>query len=399
MTGSPGGPVPASGGFELATARRIVFGDGTITRLSSLARELTVGIERPRALVITGAAPERHASVLSALDAAGIEHTELAIAGEPRTDDAREGVARAAGAHLVIAIGGGSALDAGKAIAALAGNGGDPLDYLEVIGRGQPLTRRSLPFLAIPTTAGTGAEVTKNAVLADPTHRVKVSLRSEHMLPDVALVDPELTWTMPAHVTASTGLDALTQVIEPFVSNAANPITDALCRDAIARGARALPRAYADGSDPDARRDMALVSVCGGIALANAKLGAVHGFAGPIGGSFAGPHGAICARLLPLVIEANVAALRARAPASPALARYDEVARLVTGRADARAEDAIAWAHGIARALAIPALSRYGMAAADVAAIAEKSARASSMKGNPIVLETRELEAILERAL
>lgn len=385
--------------FELATARRIVFGDGTISRSSAIARELTAGIDRPRALVVTGASVERHAAFLESLDRVGIDRVTMTIAGEPTTDDAREGTVRAAGAHLVVAIGGGSVLDAGKAIAALAGNGGDPLDYLEVIGRGRPLERRSLPFVAVPTTAGTGSEVTKNAVLADPTHRVKVSLRSEHMLPDVALVDPELTWSVPPPVTASTGLDAITQVIEPFVSNAANPITDALCRDAIARGARALPRAYADGADREARRDMAFVSVCGGIALANAKLGAVHGFAGPIGGSFAGPHGAICARLLPFVIEANVTALRARAPSSPALARYDEIGALVTGRPDARAEDAVGWAHDIARALSIPALSAYGVDAADLGEIVEKSARASSMKGNPIVLGPRELRAILERAL
>lgn len=386
--------------FELATARRVVFGDGTIGRLPPLARALAPGVDRPRALVVVGASgAARHAAILEALDRVAIDRDVLAIAGEPSTDDAREGALRAAGAQLVIAIGGGSVLDAGKAIAALAGNGGDPLDYLEVIGRGRPLERPSLPTIAVPTTAGTGSEVTKNAVLAEPTGRVKVSLRSEHMLPDVALVDPELTWSAPPPVTASTGLDAITQVIEPFVSIAASPITDAICRDAIARGARALPRAHADGSDREARRDMALVSLCGGIALANAKLGAVHGLAGPLGGSFAAPHGAICARLLPLVIEANVGALAARAPGSPALARYDEVARMVTGRPDARAPDAIAWAREISAALAIPGLASYGMDAADVGSIAEKAARASSMKGNPIALEPRELHAILERAL
>lgn len=386
--------------FELATARRVVFGDGTIGRLPELARALAPGIDRPRALLVVGASgAQRHAVILESLDRAAFELDTIAVAGEPSTEDAREGAARAAGVHLVIAIGGGSALDAGKAIAALAGNGGDPLDYLEVIGRGRPLERRSLPFVAIPTTAGAGSEVTKNAVLAEPGSRVKVSLRSEHMLPDVALVDPELTWSVPPSVTASTGLDAITQVIEPFVSIAANPITDAICRDAIARGARALARAYADGSDREARRDMALVSVCGGIALANAKLGAVHGLAGPIGGSFAAPHGAICARLLPLVIEANVIALRARAPRSPILGRYDELGALLSGDPSARAGDAIAWADRTVRALAIPRLASWGLERAAISEIVEKAARTSSMKGNPIALESRELAEILERAL
>lgn len=399
-------PAPMSGAaiHELATATRIVFGDGAITRLPQLAREAAG--ERPvgtriRALIVTGASSLRHGAVLGALDAAGLECVTFAVAGEPTTDVAREGTDEARRAHceIVIAIGGGSVLDAGKAIAALAANGGDPLDYLEVIGRGKPLTRPSLPFLAVPTTAGTGAEVTKNAVLADPRERVKVSLRSEHMLPRVALVDPELTWSVPPDVTASTGLDALTQVLEPFVSIAASPLTDPLCREGMQRASRSLRRVFERGDDREARSDMALASLFGGIALANAKLGAVHGFAGPIGGAFESPHGAVCARLLPFVIEANLEALRARAPQSPSLDRYTEVARILTGRSDARAEDAIVWAHEIASALRIPALREYGMRASDIDTIADKSARASSMKGNPITLEKRELVAILERAL
>ena len=236
-----------------------------------------------------------------------------------------------ANCDLIIGLGGGSAIDTGKAIAALLTNAGDPLDYLEVIGRGQALTDAPAPFIAIPTTAGTGAEVTRNAVLASPEHRVKVSLRSPLMLPRVALVDPELTYGLPPAITASTGLDALTQLIEPFVSIRANPLTDAICRDGMRRAARSLRRAYEEGTMlPPARTWPA--SLFGGLALANAGLGAVHGFAGPLGGLFPAPHGVICARLLPLIVEANVRALQERKPNTSVLQRYAEVARLTADR-------------------------------------------------------------------
>ena len=290
-------------------------------------------------------------------------------------------------------------IDLGKAAAALLANPGDPYEHLEVIGRARPLRAPALPMIAVPTTAGTGAEVTKNAVLSSAQHRVKVSLRHDSMLPKVALVDPELTLSMPPAVTASTGLDALTQCLEPFVSAQHNPLTDALAMEGMRRGARSLLRAYRDGSDLAAREDMALCSLFGGLALANAKLGAVHGFAAPIGGQFESPHGAVCARLLPLVMEANVAALREREPESAILGRFLQVARILTARADADVADGIAFVQQLAGELAVPGLASYGMRSAHVPSIAAKAAHASSMKGNPIVLSARELEQILERAL
>src|SRR5208282_5705063 len=228
-------------------------------------------------------------------------------------------------------FGGGSAIDAAKAIAAMLTNKGELLDYVEIIGRGKPLTQPSAPFIAVPTTAGTGSEVTRNAVLASPEHRVKVSLRSPLMLPRVAVVDPELTYALPPAITASTGLDALTQLIEPFVCARANPMVDALCIEGIRRAARSLREVVHQNPGKSAREDMALASLFGGIALANAGLGAVHGFAGPMGGMFAAPHGALCAALLPGVMAANVAALRRRQPGGEGLRRYDEIARLLTG--------------------------------------------------------------------
>ncbi len=241
--------------------------------------------------------------------------------------------------------------------------------------------------------------MTRNAVLASPEHRVKVSLRHASMLPAVALVDPELTYAMPPAVTASTGLDALTQCLEPFVSHLATPLTDGFCREGMARAARSLRHAYEDGSDVAARRDMALASLCGGLALANAKLGAVHGFAGPIGGMFDAPHGAVCARLLPLVMAANVRALQEREPDSPALVRYDEVAAILTGDVDASAVDGVAWVQALYEELAVPGLASYGMAARDLADVAAKAKPSSSMKGNPVALTEAELAAILERSM
>jgi alcohol dehydrogenase class IV len=278
-------------------------------------------------------------------------------------------------------------------------NTGDLLDDLEVIGKGKPVAHPPMPFIAIPTTAGTGAEVTRNAVLASPEHRVKVSLRSAHMLPRVALVDPELTHSLPPQVTASTGLDALTQLIEPFVSIKANPMTDAFCREGLRRAARSLRQAYEYGNNVTAREDMALASLLGGLALANAGLGAAHGFAGPVGGMFPAPHGAVCARLLPHVMAVNVRAIAERMPGSDALRRYDEVARILTGSEKAAASDAVAWVRELCQVFGVPSLGSYGVAAREVPALVEQAAVASSMKSNPIQLTRDEMQEILTQAL
>ncbi|WP_052388383.1 iron-containing alcohol dehydrogenase [Dactylosporangium aurantiacum] len=308
------------------------------------------------------------------------------VRGEPTVDDARDAVAaaRAHGADVVVAVGGGSVLDLGKAVAALLGNGTDPLDHLEIVGRGAPFTRPSVPFVAVPTTAGTGSEVTANAVLAAPEAGLKASLRGAGLLPRVALVDPLLTLGCPPAVTAASGLDALTQCLEPFVSALANPVTDGLSREGLRRAGRALRRAYTDGSDVEARTDMALCSLLGGMSLANAKLGAVHGFAGVIGGMIDIPHGAACAALLAPVVEANVRALRSRDAADPALDRFAEAARLLTGRPDATVEAGVAWLRETVSLLGVPGLDAYGLPAQRSDEIVAKAAGASSMKGNPL---------------
>lgn len=381
--------------FEFATANRILFGEGRLSEVGALA----AGLGR-KALLALGAPTALSDPLLEALASAGVQVVIFRVQGEPTLETARQGaaLARQEGCELAIGFGGGAALDAAKAIAALATNPGDPLDYLEVIGRGQPLAQTPLPVLAIPTTAGTGSEVTRNAVLGSPEHGVKASLRHPALLPRIALVDPELTYTLPPEITASTGMDALVQVIEPLVCATPNPLVDALCREAIGRGARALPRAVEDGSDHFARREMSFVSLCGGLALANAKLGAVHGFAAAIGGSYPAPHGAICAALLAPVMAANLRALRQRDPQSPALERYAEVARLVTGNPQAMPEDGVAWAQELAYRIAIPPLSAYGLRRETYGEVAAAAARASSMKGNPVVLREEELVGVLEAA-
>jgi alcohol dehydrogenase class IV len=215
------------------------------------------------------------------------------------------------------------------------------------------------------------------------------------MLPSVALVDPELTWGLPPAVTASSGLDALTQVIEPYVCARANPMTDGLCVEGMRRAARSLRVAFEDGRNKAAREDMAVASLFGGMALANAGLGAVHGFAGAIGGMFNAPHGAICAALLPHVMEVNLRALRQREPHSDSLRRYEEVGRLLAGQAAASADDGVAWVRQLVGDFGIPPLGRFGLTESDMAEVTEKGSKASSMKANPIVLTQEEQREIL----
>ncbi len=380
--------------FEFATATRIIFGNGTVQEVPPLAAEMGSS-----AFVVTGRTRQRAEPLLEQLSKQGIKCVTFNVPGEPTTAIANAAVLQAgqAKSDLVIGIGGGSALDTGKVVAAMLTNSGQLEDYLEVVGRGKPLTQRPVPYIAIPTTAGTGAEVTHNAVLGVPEHRRKVSMRSPLMLPRMAVVDPVLTHSMPPSVTASTGLDALTQLMEVYVSNKANPLTDGICREGLKRAGRSLRQAYEDGSNRTAREDMAIASLFSGLALANAKLGAVHGLAGPLGGMISAPHGVICARLLPLVCEANVQALQRRAGDSAALARYDEIAQLLTGTLTARAIDALAWVQELCAALKVPPLAEFALKEQDFPTVVAKSRKSSSMKGNPVTLTDDELMEILKK--
>jgi len=381
--------------FEFAAPTRIIFGDGRVADVPKIVSGMG-----SRALIVEGRGG-RAESLVRQFGDLGLATTTIRVPSEPTISLVEGGLAQARRdqCDVVVALGGGSVIDTGKAISALLTNDAPVRDYLEVIGKAHPLTNRAAPFIAIPTTAGTGAEVTRNAVLMAEDEQVKVSLRSPLMLPAVALIDPELTYSLPPSTTASTGLDALTQCIEPFVSPHANPLSDAVAREGIHRASRALRRAFHDGNDRDARRDMAVASLCGGLALANAKLGAVHGFASPLCGMFPVPHGMVCARLLPLITEINVRALRARTPNAIAVARYDEVARIVTRDASARAEDAVGWLRELVTELFVPGLATYGVTDKDIPRVVAAARQASSMQGNPIVLTDAELHEALAAAI
>jgi len=382
--------------FEFATATRIVFADGAIRQVAPATKQMG-----RRALLATGRSGDRSSQLSGELSAAGVSSCVFPVEDEPTIELVRRGVevARQEKCDVVIALGGGSAIDAGKAIAALLTNAGDVVDYLEIVGRGNSLVNPAAPFIAVPTTAGTGTEVTRNAVLGVPERQVKVSLRSPLLLARLAVVDPELTLDLPPQITARTGLDALTQLIEAYVSVRANPMTDGFCEQGIPLAARSLRRAFHHGDDLEARRDMSLAALFSGLALANAGLGVVHGFAAPLGGRLSAPHGAICAAILPYGMEINLRALRGRNPQSVALRRYGWVARALTGRSGATVEDAIAWTREICQEFEIPPLQAYGMSEQDVPALVAAAAKASSMKGNPLPLTPEELGETLLRSM
>jgi alcohol dehydrogenase class IV len=381
--------------FEFATATRIIFGTGTLREIGPVARDFGT-----RALVVTGGNLERAKGLVALLGLHGVAPTIFNVRGEPDTTLISEGVeaAKSAGCTMVIGFGGGSVVDAAKAIAGMMTNEGRILDYLEVVGGGRPLMNPGVPFIAIPTTAGTGAEVTRNAVLTAKEHRVKVSLRSPHLLARVALVDPELAVSLSPEHTAATGMDALSQLIESYVSSRANPMTDALCEQGIRAVARSLEKVYKDGRDLTARKDMALAAMLSGMALANSGLGAVHAFAAPIGGMFDAPHGAVCAVLLPYVWKTNLQAVKSLGIAS-LTTKFARVGHLLTGRREATGDDAFAWLNVICERLRIPSLATYGVEARHFPEIIERAQRSSSMKGNPAELTPAEMETILRLAV
>ncbi|QTA78146.1 Iron-containing alcohol dehydrogenase [Desulfonema limicola] len=382
--------------FEFNTATRIIFGAGTVKQAGSLAVK-----KGNRALVVTGSHIERAGFLLEDIKKHGIKTTCFQVSQEPDTDLAFSGadLARKEGCNMVIGFGGGSVMDTGKVIAALLTNKGDLSDYLEIIGKGMQIKHAPAPYIAIPTTAGTGAEVTKNAVLESLEHKIKVSMRSPMMVPCIAIVDPELTYTMPKKIIAATGLDALTQLMEAYVSVKATPITDAFACEGLNRAACSIWLAYEVPNDSEARENMCLASLLGGLALSNGGLGAVHGLAAPLGGMYKIPHGIVCARLLPYVMEANVNALKRLLPESQALARYNAIARILIGKKEAQAHEGIAWIKNLCSTLNIPPLSEFGLKKDDFPLLALSSQKSSSMKGNPIALTNKEITDILEKSI
>ncbi len=382
--------------FTFSTAGHIHFGQG-------ISRSITDFIPKAvkRAILVTGSSPERHKNIIENLRNSGIDLSTVSIEGEPTVDSIAESlaVARSFEPHLVIGLGGGSAIDAGKAIAALFKNEGELLDFLEVVGKGKPLLHPSIPYMAIPTTAGTGSEVTRNSVIGVPDSAVKVSLRSPYMIPKWAVIDPELTYDLPAKVAAYTGMDALVQCLEAYLSRKSNPLSDGIALEGIRHAARSLRKACGEQLDPEAKSDMCIASLCGGIALANAGLGAVHGFAGPLGGMTNAPHGALCASLLLSVLRTNFDIASRRASSDALLGKFDQVAQIVTGNPSAKGNYAIAWFESLLKDLPLASLSELGFTESMIPEAVKKSAQSSSMKGNPIDLDSADLREILEDCL
>ena len=415
---------PGLRAFELGRIPRLRFGAGAISALPEV-----IAAHGRQALIITGGrsfrGSERWPALRAALEAGGISWATASVESEPSPDDVDEIVAghRGAGLEVVVGIGGGSALDTAKAVAGLLPGGGSVREHLEGVGPSLPLRGPTLPFVAVPTTAGTGSEATRNAVLTERGPRgFKRSFRDERLVAVEAIVDPDLLAGAPANLIAANGLDALTQLLEPYVSPRAGPLTDALALDGLAKAADALPVWSAlAASKPQApsettagpRKAMGYAALLSGICLANAGLGAVHGLASPLGALVAIPHGFACGAVLVAVVETNIAALEARAPESPALARYAEVGRIVAGgtaadrlagrsggvgeEADARAA-LVAWLSDLTRSLAVPGLGAFGLTSADIPTLVAGS-RGSSMRTNPVELTDAEIAAILERSL
>jgi alcohol dehydrogenase class IV len=381
--------------FEFVTSEKIVFGNGSLAQVKDAAQEFG-----RKVLLVCGSGSVPTDNLINFLEEGDLSYEIFRVEGEPNISTIEDGLSRAksSGSTFVIGYGGGSVLDAAKAISAMMTNQGELMDYLEVIGRGKKITNSPAPMIAIPTTAGTGTEVTRNAVIASEVHHVKVSMRSPLMIPKLAIVDPELTMTMPPSVTASTGMDALTQVIEGYVSNKANPMTDALAKEGILRGSRALLTAYQNGSDLHARYDMSLTSLFGGLVLGNSGLGAVHGFAGPIGGMFNAPHGAICASLLPAVMKFNALEISRRGDMDVVQKKFAEIAQWITGKPNASINEGIVWIENLARQLNIPGLKAIGIKRSNFGSIIEKASISSSMQKNPVKLDTDTLLRILEEA-
>ena len=371
--------------FGITAPARILFGRGEAAKAPALIRAFG-----PRGVVVHGANPTRAAWLIQAL---GPDTLALPCAGEPTLAELEASLtaARNHRPDWVASLGGGAALDLGKALAALVPAPDGPMEHLEVVGKGLLLKADPLPFIALPTTAGTGAEVTKNAVIGLPDLGRKVSLRDDRMVARLAIVDPALTDGCPKAVTLASGLDAVTQVIEPYVSIKATRYTDALARPAIGMGMQALIRLM-QGEDPEARDHMAWVSLCGGLALANAALGAVHGLAGVIGGLTGAAHGAICGALLGPVLAAN-----RRATAGPARARLDEVCAVLAEALGSTAAEAPAALQAWTWAEGLPGLAALGVREEQHQAIVAAALGASSMKGNPVVLSERSLREVLER--
>jgi len=381
-------PLTAKPMFSFYSPQALHFGRGQAAQTAALAAGFGL-----RVLIVHGSNAARAAWLVEGCCASGLSVTTESCAAEPSLPALEAALDRLSTDRpdVVVALGGGSVIDFAKALAALIPCAGAPLEYLEGVGGGKPLDSAPLPMIALPTTAGTGAEVTKNAVIAVPEHGVKVSLRDARMIPNIAIVDAALMQGAPRHVTLAAGLDAVTQVIEPYLSVKATPMTDALCQAAIPKGVAAL-RAVVEQDAAEAWDDMAWVSTCGGLALANAGLGAVHGFAGVIGGQTGAPHGEICGALLPAVLASHVEKAKA---GTQVHTRLMWILDLIDTAFEVETGAGLSALRNWSRDMGLRDLAQMGLNPEDHAQVAKLSAGASSMKGTPFALTHEDLIAIL----
>lgn len=381
-------PLTAKPMFSFYSPQALHFGRGQAAQTAALAAGFGL-----RVLIVHGSNAARAAWLIEDCHAAGLSVVSEGCGAEPSLPALEAALGRigADQPDVLIAVGGGSVIDFAKALAALIPCAKAPLEYLEGVGGGKPLDTAPLPMIALPTTAGTGAEVTKNAVIAVPEHGVKVSLRDARMIPNIAIVDAALMQGAPRHVTLAAGLDAVTQVIEPYLSVKATPMTDALCQAAIPKGLAAL-RAIVEQDAADAWDDMAWVSTCGGLALANAGLGAVHGFAGVIGGQTGAPHGEICGALLPAVLASHVEKAKA---GTQVHTRLMWILDLIDTAFEVETGAGLSALRNWSRDMGLRDLVQMGLDPEDHAQVAQLSAGASSMKGTPFALTHEDLIAIL----
>ncbi len=393
--------------FDIARLPRIVFGEGRLGELPRLAAAYG-----RRLLLVTGRRALRASPhwepLCQRLREHGFVWSEFTVGGEPSPQLVDEAVARfrGEGIEVVVGIGGGSVLDAAKAIAGLLIPGNSVMDHLEGVGPQLPYQGPAVPFLAVPTTAGTGSEATKNAVLSvQGEEGFKKSFRDEKLVAQVALVDPALLASCPPAVMAANGMDAFTQLLESFVSIKANPFTDALALSGMEAVRDGFFAAWRGGESDEARQGrarMAYAALLSGITLAQVGLGSVHGLASPLGAFFPIPHGVVCGTLVAAATKVNLEALKARAPDSPALEKYAQVGRLLARAPQLTRDEAHAALLRVLEqwtdTLGLARLGRYGVREADVARIVAHS-RGSSMRTNPIVLEDDEIARVVRARL
>ncbi|MBB1464517.1 iron-containing alcohol dehydrogenase [Vibrio sp. SG41-7] len=378
--------------FQFMTSTKIIFGDGALPASLSLFNQYGYSV-----LLVTGNTLERTSLVTDYLDAQSMRYQQIAVSGEPNIKMVEEAAtsARRFKPDMVVAMGGGSAIDMGKALAAVLPNQGNLYDYVEVVGRNVPLKTKPLPFIAIPTTASTGAEVTKNAVLKSGQDQVKISLRSPEMLADVAIVDPALTHGTNPYLSGRGAMDAFTHLMEAYVCGEPNPLTDMICEEGLRKLSCSVIQACIY-DEPQARSDLAFASMLGGMAITNAKLGAAHGLASALGGKISAPHSVITARLAPFVMLENIAVAKEQ-QRNDILARYQRIAQIVTGNVEAKEEEAITWLSEVLDTLKLPSLLEFGVCEAQFDEVSADALKSVAIKGTPLPLNQERLVHILKQ--